>query len=101
MSYPLLKKAPKDHASQEFLDFLRENNKVVYENNEWLVIENCKYHTPKKPWLTAFHKGQYDSNAITELWSLWCGGDFESWKWIKKAASKQTIKRFHIHLVKE
>jgi len=43
MSYDLLDKAPKDHMSEEFLQFLRENNKVIYEDIFWLVIANCKY----------------------------------------------------------
>lgn len=31
MSYELLDKAPKDHNSIEFLDFLRKNNKVIFD----------------------------------------------------------------------
>lgn len=100
MSYPLLEKAP-PHDSPEFIDFLRQNNKVVYENNEWLVIENCKYHKPEAPWYTAFYKGeQGDTHAVMNIWTLWFGGDFDGWEWRKKRSSDQTIKRFHIHLIK-
>ncbi len=95
-SYPLLEKAP-PHDSPEFLDYLRENNKVVSENKHWLIIENCKYHKAEAPWLTAFHVG-YDHWTDCVLYL----NDYIDWKWIKKAKSEQTIPgRFHIHLVKE
>jgi hypothetical protein len=102
MTYPLLEKAPQPHTSWQFLDFICKNNEIVYENNEWVVIKNCKYNGAGKPlWLTAFHKGNLDSQAIMDLWSLWCGGDFEKWEWLIKARSKQTVKRFHIHLIQK
>lgn len=110
-SYPLLEKAPIDHNSPKFLDFLRANNKVVYDSDSWLVIENCKYHTPEKPWLTAFWKGNKSGkipekiegikdrewyNDIDILWD-----EFRDYEWLKKSKSKQTIQRFHIHLIKK
>lgn len=96
-TYPLLKKAPKDHDSKEFLQFLRENNKVVFEDDDWLIIENCKYHTKKQPWHTAFYKEAYslphmDFNGIPFK--------YDSWEWLKKAKKSQTVKRFHIHLIR-
>ena len=49
-----LKTAPSDHFSDGFLEFLRSKyNKVEYENDNWLVIENIKYGSI---WLTAFYK---------------------------------------------
>ena len=54
-SYPLLKNAP-PHDSPEFIEYLRKNNPVVYEDSSWLVIENCKYHHPDLVWYTAFAK---------------------------------------------
>lgn len=100
MSYPLLKKAPKDHMSDDFIKFLKQNNKVKFENDQWLVIENCKYHTKKSPWLTAFHKGKGEwYNDLDILW-YHCE-EWRDWKWIKKSKLKQSVKRFHIHIVKD
>lgn len=112
MSYQkLLEKAPA-HDSEEFIDFLKLNNTVVWENPQWIVVENFKYHTPDRPWYTAFWKGPVysipegksyaDSPEKTEWYNdidiLWYEfGDFE---WLKKAKSDQTINRFHIHLIK-
>lgn len=99
MIYPLLTKAPINHFSKEFITFLYENNPVIYEDEAWLVIANCKYNKPNAPWLTAFYKlapkdpWQNHLKSLIEIW-----GD---WEWIKKAASQQTIKRFHIHLIKK
>ncbi len=102
MSYSLLDEAPKDHNSEGFLDFLRANNNVVEDSDHWLVIENCKYHSPSSPWYTAFWKHtpdmmisiQFDMSLVNML------NRYNSWEWLKKAASKQTVKRFHIHLIK-
>lgn len=92
----LLANAPA-HDTPEFLQYLRDNNKVVAENEAWLVIENYKYHTPEKPWLTAFYKHAPHSalNALS-----WLGYAFMDWNWLKKSADKQTVKRFHIHIYK-
>lgn len=109
MTYPLLKKAPKDHNSPEFIDFIRANNKVVFECEEWIVIRNCKYWTKKTEWLTAFWKHSATSQEgyilsldnsmwyddIKVLWHV-----FSDYEWVKKASSKQSVKRFHIHLIK-
>jgi hypothetical protein len=38
----LLKTAPADHFSDEFIQFLRDNNEVVEEIENWLIIKNCK-----------------------------------------------------------
>lgn len=96
-SYSLLEKAP-SHNSPEFINFLRKNNVVVWENNWWIVIENCKYHTSEKPWYTAFYK--YVSIEWNDLRHL-LTGEFAEWEWLKKAKSKQTVRRFHIHLIKK
>ena len=91
MTYPLLEKAP-DHGSEEFIDFLRANNEVLYESSRWIVIANCKYDTPERRWLTAFHKE--GTVNVFELNVHW--GDYE---WLKKPTKNQTVKRFHIHLI--
>lgn len=88
MTYPHLENAPKDHHSEEFLQYLRENNEVVTEVFDWLVIKNCKY-----PWLTAFAK--IDTPNLFPLMELY--GQYE---WRVKPANKRTVKRFHIHLIK-
>lgn len=108
-SYEKLLRGAPEHTSPEFIDYLRENNKVVEEDNTWIVIENFKYHTEKKPWLTAFWKGDndgtcYSSDFAIPLADLACSillYKYRDWEWLKKADSKQTVKRFHIHLIRK
>lgn len=91
MSYALLGNAP-DHFSPLFIDYLREHNPTVFENDNWIVIENCKYHTPERLWLTAFAKrplGEVSFQALHDK--------FGALEWLKKSAGSQTVKRFHIH----
>lgn len=96
--YELLKNAPAQD-SPEFLQYLRDNNEVVYENEGWLIIENCKYHTPERPWHTAFWKLPAQHSAINGLSLISFG--YWDWEWLKKAKSKQTVPgRFHIHLIR-
>jgi hypothetical protein len=92
-TYPLLRDAP-DHFSEGFIDFLRARNPVVFEDDSWIIIENCKYHTPEQPWLTAFAKSTKNFPDLETL-SPW-----SDWEWQKKAMEKQTVKRFHIHIYK-
>lgn len=96
MTYPHLENAPEDHLSPEFLEYLRTHNEVVAETDYWLVIENCKYHTPDKPHLTAFHKRdkQY-FDEIEDLQRLFLQYDL-----LIKSPKRQSVKRFHIHLIK-
>lgn len=95
----LLKNAP-EHDTPEFLQFLRNNNIVVYENDKWLVIENCKYHSATYPWYTAFHK-TYNTAWFQDINTMLCDNDWEEWAWLKKSAHDQSVKRFHIHLYRE
>ena len=97
MSYDLLDKAPKDHMSEEFLQFLRENNEVVEETPCWLIVANCKYDKPEKRWFTAFYKlphgimgGCRDMRFLPER--------FFAWNWLIKAPKDRSVKRFHVHL---
>lgn len=95
----LLKNAPR-HDSPGFITYLRKNNPVVFENPQWIVIENFKYHTEDRPWWTAFHKAPpKDVNRpwYADMDILWY--EFGDHEWIKKSASKQTVKRFHIHVI--
>ena len=86
-SYQLLEQAPQDHLSEEFLQFLRDNNEVVWEDTCFLVIKNCKYD-----WLTAFAK--HDMLSMQPLIDQY--GQYE---WRVKPADKRTVKRFHIHII--
>lgn len=90
----LLKTAP-DHRSQEFIDFLKENNVVVWEGKNWLIIENCKYGNG---WRTAFwlHNGDdiWASKYLHEVYS-----QYPECKIIIKSPAKRTVKRFHFHIV--
>lgn len=98
--YPLLENAPA-HDTPEFIDYLRENNAVVWENPQWVVIENCKYHTEEKPWYTAFWKGPWEmcpDEWYQDIDIIWY--EFGDYEWLKKAPDRQTVKRFHIHLYK-
>lgn len=100
-SYAKLLKNSPAHGSPEFIDYLRENNKVVFESPIWIVIENYKYHTKEKPWLTAFYKGTFQSVAIHDVPYLYKNFDWKDWNWLKKSADKQTVPgRFHIHIYK-
>lgn len=89
MSYPLLEQAPKDHKSYEFLQFLRDKNKVLWEDSFWLVIENCKYGYP-----TAFVKYPGLPVQMDKLVEKY--GQYE---WKVKPADKRTVTRFHIHIL--
>ena len=93
MTYPLLEKAPKDHDSEEFLQFLREHNEIIYDGVYWLIIANCKYDKPERRWYTAFLKRE-NYNPLAPLVGL-----FGDWEWLKKPAGKNSVRRFHIHLI--
>ena len=96
----LLKKAPKDQWSDDFLQFLRDNNKVIKETESLLIIENCKYHTEEKPHHTAFFKSKFNNSfeIIDIINSLM--DDYFDWEWLKRRKEDQTVKRFHIHLIR-
>lgn len=98
MNYEQLLAAAPAHDTEEFLQYLRDNNKVVMENESWLVIENFKYHSPERPWYTAFYKPVAQHSALNAL--SWLGYAFMDWTWLKKGANEQSVKRFHIHIYK-
>ncbi len=91
-----LKKAPPDHFSDEFIQFLREKpNKVIEETDSWLIIENCK--DPND--LTAFYIPEISRNLyyafLTDLNKLQRYSDRE---WRIKAPHKRSVQLFHVHL---
>jgi hypothetical protein len=98
MSYPLLEQAPKDHLSQEFLQFLREKNVVIHENKNWLIIENCKYHKKEKPWYTAFYKKVLlpEKHELGEL-LLFAPYGFNV---MIKPIEERSVDRWHAHIYK-
>lgn len=85
--YPHLEKAPKDHHSEEFLQFLRDNNEVLWEDEEWLTIKNCKYN-----WPTCFTK--IDTPNLFPLIAR-----YKNNEWRVKPREKRTVERFHIHII--
>ncbi len=96
MTYELLKNAPAQD-SPEFIEYLRKNNVVIKETDNFILIQNCKYHSPEKPWYTLFTKKK--SYPAVELLSILY--DYFEWEWLKKSKEKQTVPgRFHIHLYK-
>ena len=99
MTYPLLEQAPKDHMSEEFLQFLRDNNEVIEETPWWLVVANCKYDTPEKRWYTAFFKHGIGWNAFDEMRFLY--PRFGHLNWLIKAPKDRSVKRFHVHLTEQ
>lgn len=100
MTYPLLENAPA-HDQPEFIDYLRDNNVVVEENPYWIVIENCKYHTAKQTWHTAFwkHPESMRNSAEFEMTFGRLINGYITWEWLKKSPIRQTIQRFHIHFI--
>jgi hypothetical protein len=102
-----LKKAPEDHYSNDFKMFLINNNNVRFINQDWLVIENKKYHTEENDWLTAFYVGSYmregdDWYGLGKLQNLqFTFKESHDREWRIKAPSKRTIKLFHVHLIKK
>jgi hypothetical protein len=90
----LLAEAPA-HDSEEFLEFLRQRNVVAIEDADWLVIENFKYHTTERPWLTAFRKGNYPSMLEPDNLRMLF------WKYdvLIKVPERQTVSRYHVHLI--
>lgn len=108
MTYPLLEKAPEDHFSPEFLQFLRDNNVVVFENEGWLVIENCKYNMQgdgeHKRWHTAFLKSNEPWVLIQdEHWNRLRGViimmGYSTWEMRIKRPHARTVKRLHVHFI--
>lgn len=91
-----------------------QNAKYKAKQDEWKRLrreKNMKKLSEileKKPWLTAFHKPRKIQGMVimTEWFHdvdiLWHHKpEWRDWKWVKKEKRKQTIKRFHIHIIKE
>ena len=92
----LLAEAP-PHDSDEFLDYLRENNKVILQLRNWLIIENCKYNREDRRWWTAFQKRKTEERDFNDL--HFCVPD--GWNVMVKPQHKQTVQRFHVHIYQD
>lgn len=100
-----LKTAPVDHFSDEFVEFLKQNNKVIKKYWGWLIIRNKKYWTKENDWLTAFYIDSLDSKNNNylrgvEKLEILCD-EYSDREWLIKAPSKRTVKLFHVHLIKK
>lgn len=81
------------------ISYLRDNNIVVFENEFWLVIENMKFHKKEFPWHTAFIKKDIGHfYAISKLQTL--PRRYKDWEWMINHPNKKSVKRFHVHLLK-
>ena len=87
MTYETLLANAPDHLSPEFLEYLKEHNEVVFDDDSFLAVKNVKYG-----WTTAFAKTE--DPRLDGLIVLY--GDYE---WRVKPKSKRTVKRFHIHII--
>jgi hypothetical protein len=91
-----------DSTTDEFLDYLKENNKIIFESIYWLVIENCKYYTNENPHYTAFWKDSYtcEFHNFEDLENMIGYLNLQKWYMYINAKKDRSIKRFHIHFRK-
>lgn len=105
----LLARAPQDHFSYEFIQFLVDNNNVRYGDYRWMIIENCKYWTPENDWLTAFYLvndyADPDANCLNGLRDIYellhILPDFKDRELLLKSEKNRSVKLFHVHLYKK
>lgn len=88
-----------DPMTRGFLTYLEANNKVIYQNRYWLVVENIKYHTAENPHYTAFSKLKYRMN-MNSLIEIMENLELDDWHLYLNAKADRTIPRFHVHLVR-
>lgn len=112
MTYDALLASAPPHDKPEFIEYLREHNRVVRENEEWLIIENIKHHRPTRPWYTAFYKKTEEDKKKKDEETggfftfgsyrdeKWLSRWYHDWAWLKKASSKTKVKCYHIHIYK-
>ena len=97
----LLSEAP-DHNAPEFLDFLRNNNRVIFEGDVWLVVENIKYHKPEAKYHTAFIKHNALRNtAFKSIMALIDVLGYHTWEIKIKRPADRSINRFHVHFIEK
>lgn len=98
MNYKQLVKDVPSQESTEFITYLRDNNRVVFETEHFLGIMNAK----RVGWVTAFWKHPEDkrnsSTFDTALMQIL--NQYPSWEWRKHQVQRQSVpNRFHIHLI--
>lgn len=86
------------HDSDEFVQFLRDNNTVRLETPEWIVVENFKYHTKEREWLTAF---DLKPNMTLESKILLLEIEYPNHTFIQHSLRTRTVTRRHLHLIKD
>lgn len=93
----LLKNAP-DHLSDDFTIYLMNNNKVVALLDNWLVIENYKYHSEERLWWTAFYRGRpgigNEMEGFLEMMQFLPDG----MAIFRNPEKERTVKRTHYHI---
>lgn len=101
--YPQLLLAPA-HDSEEFTQFLINNNQVVLRTKYWLVIENCKYHELESPHYTIFpinHCAEWNELSAKETTSLKrILSQYGDWFKYQNVRDQRTVQRLHLHVVR-
>ena len=103
-TYPLLINAPA-HDTPAFIRYLRKHNKVIYESNVWIGIENCKYHQPDHPHYTFFTMCQRLSlpDLQTFEWQEWqkIMQNYQKWFVFINSQPQKSVDRFHFHVCRD
>lgn len=96
----LIKNMP-DSMSDEYLQFMRDRVKVVYEDIDWIIVENIKYHTLENPHYTAFTKDTHNWMNLNGLMLIAKFKlDIDSWFTYRNHTKARSIERNHVHFVK-
>jgi len=96
----LVKEAPQDHLSDEFIMFLANNNEVVALLKNWIIIKNCKHHRDSRTWYTAFAfnhalSGMFLQNVDWEDLMVWIPRGMAV---MVRKEEDRSIDRFHAHI---
>ena len=103
----------------EYIKFLKYENTVIYEDEDWLVIEHFQLHTPEHPHYVIFpqkYVSDFCDLNINELVSL--SALLYSYRdWYKYESSKEKhvtyrknstgeevrniVNRFHLHVIRD
>ena len=97
MKYKEFQDAPEDHCSEEFLEYLRNKNTVIAEDDDWILIENYIYHKPEARHYTAFNK---QNNVYTIPWYLYTFHCF-GWQILVNAIVDRSVDRWHVHFIEK
>lgn len=104
MDYDKLLQICPPHDSDSFIEFLRAKNPVTFEDEEWIVVENYKYHSKSTLHYTAFVKRfvQYpheldvkQNDSLTQITRKYKG-----WFIYVNPDEQRSVYRLHYHFVK-